>query len=90
MVSYDQPEAAHDMILRFMDVDFSLLVDGTPGYESRLGDQERVTATTSENAVGAGKGDASGGSSTGTVEKLSSWEGMSASTSLKQAFSTGG
>ncbi|CDZ97043.1 kex1 protein [Phaffia rhodozyma] len=44
MVPYDLPTVAHDMMLRFMNVDFTQLVDGTPGWVSQVGDDVKVTA----------------------------------------------
>jgi carboxypeptidase D len=84
MVAYDVPQVAHDMILRFMDVDFSLLVDGTPGWESRLGTEEKVTAVKGSLAdqVGSGSGGGSGKSGSGTG---SSGSGGSSSGSQKGA-----
>ncbi|KAG8824527.1 Cell death protease [Serendipita sp. 401] len=42
MVGFDVPHVAHDMMLRFMNVDFSRLNAGTAGrIESSLGDEEK-------------------------------------------------
>ncbi|KAG9317776.1 alpha beta-hydrolase [Chiua virens] len=38
MVPYDVPEAAHDMILRFMGVDFSVISEGSARIPSSVGD----------------------------------------------------
>lgn len=77
MVAYDVPQVAHDMILRFMDVDFSLLVDGTPGWESRIGTEEKTTAVKGALGADTGAGGATGGgkSGTGTVGSGSSTGG---------------
>ena len=37
MVPYDVPHVAHDMILRFMHVNFSALADGTARIPSSVG-----------------------------------------------------
>ena len=42
-VGFDVPHVTNDMILRFMDVDFSLLPGLTAGTKSRVGDDERVS-----------------------------------------------
>ncbi|KAL7416128.1 Alpha/Beta hydrolase protein [Mrakia frigida] len=80
MVAYDVPQVAHDMILRFMDVDFSLLVDGTPGWESRIGTKEKTTAVQGslsaadgDGGGGSGKGGSSSGTS-GPVGAVGGWE----------------
>jgi hypothetical protein len=84
MVAYDVPQVAHDMILRFMDVDFSLLVDGTPGWESRIGTNEKVTAVKgsladSVSGGGSSKGGTGGssGKTGGAVDAVGGWEGQS-------------
>ena len=41
MVPYDVPEVAHDMMLRFMGVDFSKIIDGTARIPSKIGDEEK-------------------------------------------------
>ena len=38
MVPYDVPDAAHDMILRFMGVDFSAILEGSARIPSSVGD----------------------------------------------------
>lgn len=80
MVSYDAPIAAHDMMLRFMNVDFSLLVYGTPGWESRVGDQERVIAVKGgSEAAQESKGEV-------VSSKGADWEGAS-SDLVRRAYS---
>ena len=41
MAGYDQPHAAHDMILRFMGMNFSAITDGTARVPSSVGDDEK-------------------------------------------------
>ena len=42
MVGFDVPHVAHDMILRFMGVDFNVISEGSIGrIESSLGEEER-------------------------------------------------
>jgi len=38
MVPYDVPDVAHDMILRFMGVDFSVILEGSARIPSSIGD----------------------------------------------------
>jgi len=38
MVPYDAPHVAHDMILRFMGVNFSAIADGSARIPSSVGD----------------------------------------------------
>jgi hypothetical protein len=52
-VGFDVPHVTNDMILRFMDVDFSLLPGQAASSKSRIGGDERVY-------VGVGAGDAAG------------------------------
>lgn len=49
MVSYDVPEAAHDMILRFMGVDFSAILEGSARIPSSVGDDVKPIFTDGEN-----------------------------------------
>ncbi|EJD01360.1 KEX1 protein [Fomitiporia mediterranea MF3/22] len=41
MVPYDVPLIAHDMILRFMGVNFSAIADGSARIPSKVGDEEK-------------------------------------------------
>ena len=41
MAGYDQPHATHDMILRFMGMNFSAITDGTARVPSSVGDDEK-------------------------------------------------
>lgn len=49
MVPYDVPEAAHDMILRFMGVDFSAILEGSAGIPSSVGDDVKPILMDDEN-----------------------------------------
>jgi carboxypeptidase D len=40
MAPYDVPTAAHDMILRFMGMNFSAIMDGSAKIPSRIGDTD--------------------------------------------------
>jgi hypothetical protein len=76
MVPYDLPNVAHDMMLRFMNVDFGSLIDGTPSWKSRIGDDARVTAVkagTVSNGVPLPEGTTAAG--TGST-KGEDWEGQ--------------
>ena len=41
MVPYDLPDIAHDMILRFMGVNFSAITEGSARIPSKVGDDEK-------------------------------------------------
>lgn len=41
MAPYDQPHVAHDMMLRFMGVNFSAIIDGSAKIPSSLGSQAK-------------------------------------------------
>jgi carboxypeptidase D len=43
MVGFDVPQVSHDMILRFMGVDFNALAGGTAHIPSTLGDDVKPT-----------------------------------------------
>lgn len=45
MAPYDLPDIAHDMILRFMGMDFSAINDGTALIPSKVGDEEKPSFT---------------------------------------------
>jgi len=49
MVPYDVPDAAHDMILRFMGVDFSVILEGSAHIPSSVGDDVKPVFTDDEN-----------------------------------------
>ncbi|EIN10934.1 alpha/beta-hydrolase [Punctularia strigosozonata HHB-11173 SS5] len=42
MVGYDVPHVAHDMILRFMGIDFSKITDGSAKIPSAVGEDKKV------------------------------------------------
>ena len=41
MVPYDLPHVSHDMILRFMGMNFSAITDGSVKIPSKVGDEEK-------------------------------------------------
>ncbi|KAF8559462.1 carboxypeptidase KEX1 [Imleria badia] len=49
MVPYDVPDAAHDMILRFMGVDFSAILEGSARIPSSVGDDAKPIFMDDEN-----------------------------------------
>lgn len=53
MVGYDVPDVAHDMILRFMGVDFSKIAEGSARIPSAVGDDRKVTWVEGTAAQGA-------------------------------------
>jgi len=50
MVPYDVPDVAHDMILRFMGVDFSRILDGSARIPSAIGDEIKPSFDTVPNS----------------------------------------
>ncbi|KLO08516.1 KEX1 protein [Schizopora paradoxa] len=46
MVPYDVPHVAHDMILRFMGMNFSAITDGSARIPSKVGNEEKPIPTT--------------------------------------------
>lgn len=50
MAGYDQLHATHDMILRFMGMNFSAITDGTARIPSNVGDDTKPAFTESEPA----------------------------------------
>lgn len=75
MVPYDVPLAAHDMILRFMEVDFTKLSGGSATLiSSKLGDKVKPISAgleTGKNTTDGGAGDGK----TNTVQDKAMWEG---------------
>jgi len=53
MAGYDQPHATHDMILRFMGMNFSAITDGTARVPSSVGDDEKPSFIESKPALAA-------------------------------------
>ena len=51
MVPYDVPDVAHDMILRFMGVDFSAILEGSARIPSSVGDDVKPIFMDDENPV---------------------------------------
>ncbi|KAF8138839.1 alpha beta-hydrolase [Boletus edulis] len=49
MVPYDVPDVAHDMILRFMGVDFSAILEGSGRIPSSIGDNVKPIPMDDEN-----------------------------------------
>ncbi|KAG8218963.1 hypothetical protein J3R82DRAFT_4703 [Butyriboletus roseoflavus] len=49
MVPYDVPDVAHDMILRFMGVDFSVILEGSARIPSSVGDDVKPIFIDDEN-----------------------------------------
>ncbi|KAG6373757.1 Alpha/Beta hydrolase protein [Boletus reticuloceps] len=49
MVPYDVPDVAHDMILRFMGVDFSAILEGSARIPSSIGDDVKPIFMDDEN-----------------------------------------
>jgi carboxypeptidase D len=54
MVGFDVPHVTNDMILRFMDVDVSLVAGQAASSKSRVGDDERVYLGLVSSLAGAG------------------------------------
>jgi carboxypeptidase D len=54
MVGFDVPHVTNDMILRFMDVDVSLVAGEAASSKSRIGDDERVYLGLVSSVAGAG------------------------------------
>lgn len=45
MAGYDVPHVTHDMILRFMGMNFSAITDGTARIPSKVGEQVKPIPT---------------------------------------------
>lgn len=82
MVGFDLPHVAHDMILRFMGVNFSAIADGSARIPSSIGDVSKpVWVGLGEDAVaGAEDGTSSAGGTVGAGGKSpeqdkAMWEG---------------
>lgn len=77
MAPYDIPHVSHDMILRFVGLNFSAAVDGTAKIPSEVGGVGKVVWEP-HNALEEGTGSASGGGQ-GTKnpeQDKAMWEGM--------------
>jgi carboxypeptidase D len=73
MVGFDVPHVAHDMMLRFMGVDFSKIADGSARIPSAVGDDKKVMW--SEQSADKGKQDAVSSGKTPEQDKAM-WEGV--------------
>lgn len=71
MAPYDVPHVAHDMILRFMGVDFSAIVDGSAKIPSSLGGDSKPLFLETD----AGKPGNSPASSKTPEQDKAMWEG---------------
>lgn len=88
MVGFDVPHVAHDMILRFMGVDFSVLANGTASIPSAVGAEHKpMLAVGGEGADGAPAqaGPVVPPGKTPEQDKAM-WEGASSSSRLYDAF----
>jgi len=54
MVPYDVPNVAHDMMLRFMGVNFSAIADGSAKIPSKVGNEEKPVPTMIDGQKDAG------------------------------------
>jgi len=69
MVGFDVPHVAHDMMLRFMGVDFSRIHEGTAGrIESSINGTEKQSINPGGNALS-------------DIEQKAKWEGKQSSIS---------
>jgi carboxypeptidase D len=55
MAPYDYPNIAHDMILRFMGVNFSAVVDGSARIPSSVGNDHKPVFSESDGASNVGQ-----------------------------------
>ena len=76
MVGFDVPDVAHDLILRFMGVDFSTLVSGSsPKIHSSLGEVNKPESGESKSSA-TPQSTAAAPVSTGLTEQdKARWEG---------------
>ena len=51
MVGYDVPHVAHDMILRFMGVNFTAITDGSARIPSAVGEDAKPLPATLDDAA---------------------------------------
>lgn len=87
MVGFDLPNVAHDMILRFMGVNFSAIADGSARIPSSIGDESKPVFVGSEDAASSGDGSSTVPSGKTPEQDKAMWEGMSL---LPVAFSLSG
>lgn len=74
MVPFDLPDVAHDMILRFMGMNFSAIVDGTALIPSKVGDDEKPVPVVLEGQDDS-KSSLPGGTSKTPEQDKAMWEG---------------
>lgn len=75
MVPYDLPQVAHDMMLRFMGIDFTQLASGTVQIPSKVGNDTKPSLeTTIINEEDAAKPTTTD-SSTSAEQDKAMWEG---------------
>jgi carboxypeptidase D len=72
MAPYDYPHVAHDMILRFMGVNFSAIVDGSARIQSSIGGEHKPVFSEA-NEVPSNAGQPSGKT---PEQDTAMWEGM--------------
>ena len=72
MVGYDLPVVAHDMMLRFMNVDFTKLTDGSVRIPSAVGDDVKPLIDLS--GVGDGSTDSNGVHVPTPAEEKARWD----------------
>lgn len=72
MVPYDVPLVSHDMILRFMGVNFSAIADGSAGIPSKVGDDTKPRPIVLD---GEDDSDAKGPSGKTPEQDKAMWEG---------------
>ena len=74
MVPYDVPHVAHDMILRFMGMNFSAITDGSARIPSKVGDDEKPIPTTIDGDKDANSNPVPTGKT--PEQDKAMWEGM--------------
>jgi carboxypeptidase D len=72
MVGFDVPVVAHDMMLRFMNVDFTKLIDGSVRIPSAVGDDFKPTIDL--NGGGDGSTDSNGAHVPTAAEEKARWD----------------
>lgn len=73
MVPYDVPVVAHDMMLRFMGVNFSAIADGSARIPSKVGDEEKPIATVIDSQKDS---NAAGPPGKSPEQDKAMWEGL--------------
>ena len=72
MVGFDVPIVAHDMMLRFMNVDFTKLTDGSVRISSAVGDNVKPVVDLS--GAGDGSSDSNGMHPPTAAEEIARWD----------------